>query len=66
MAVIERFEVVEAGGASLGVGLELLAVDELEFEGAPKALPGGVVVAVALTAHGGVEGGVLEGVAEVF
>jgi hypothetical protein len=65
LAIIERLDVVEDGGAGLAVGGEVAAVDELEFEGAPEALHGGVVVAVSAATHGGDEAGASEGRAKL-
>ena len=47
------------------VGWVVLAVDEFEFEGAPEAFHGGVVIAVALAAHGGCDVCMGEGGSEV-
>ena len=43
---------MEAVRSSLVRGGEVAAVDELQLEGAPKAFPGGIVIAVALATHG--------------
>src|SRR5216110_275504 len=53
LAVVEAFDVVEDLHASVGAGLEGTAIDQLQFEGAPEALHGGVVIAVGSAAHGG-------------
>ena len=50
--VIKAFDIVEDFGASLVVGGKVATVDELQFEGAPEAFPGGIVVAIAPAAHG--------------
>ncbi len=52
-------------GFGLEAGVGLAGADELGFEGAPEAFYGGVVVAVAASAHGGEQAGGLEGGAEV-
>src|SRR5580693_8692537 len=52
-AVIEALDVGEDRGASFGAGRKLATVDEFVFQGAPEGLHNGVVVAVALSAHGG-------------
>ena len=51
-AVIEGFDVVEDGGASLGEGGKALVVDDFIFEAAPKGLDKGIVVAIAFPTHG--------------
>ena len=80
LGIVEAFDVIEDGGAGLVVRGERLAINQLPFEGAPEAFHGGVVVAIALAAHGGDEtrpgegvtiigGGILDpaiGVAEEF
>ena len=53
LAIVEAFDVIEDFGARLGVRREVTAVDEVEFEAAPEAFHGGVVVAVGASAHGG-------------
>jgi len=40
-AVIEGFDVVEDGGASLGVGGEAMVIDQFVFEAAPKTFDEG-------------------------
>jgi len=45
-AVVEGFDVIEDGGASLGVGGEALMVDQFVFEGAKEGFDEGVIVAV--------------------
>ena len=52
-AVIEGFDVVEDGQARLGISGETLMIDQLVFETAPERLDVGIVVAIALPAHGG-------------
>ena len=80
LGIIETFDVIEDGGAGFLVCGELPAIDQFPFEGAPEAFHGGIIVAIALAAHGGDEarpgqgvaiigGGVLDsaiGVAEEF
>jgi len=51
--VIERFDIIEDGGVSLLVSLEVFLVQPFGFEGAPERFHGGVVVAVAGGAHAG-------------
>jgi hypothetical protein len=51
-AVVEGFDVIEDGGASLGQGGEAAVVNKFVFKAAPKRLNEGVVVAVALAGHG--------------
>ena len=51
-AVVEGFDVIEDGGASLGEGGEALMIDQFVFEAAPEGFDEGVVVAVSWTAHG--------------
>src|SRR5438045_8641121 len=51
-AVVEGFDVIEDGGASLGVGGEALMIDQFVFEGAKEGFDEGVIVAVAFAAHG--------------
>ena len=52
-AVVEALDVVEERGAGLGPGGKLAVIDGLVFETAPERLDVGVVVAIALAAHGG-------------
>lgn len=52
-AVVEDLDVIEDRGAGFGVGGEAPVIDQLVFEAAPKRFNEGVVVAVALAAHGG-------------
>ena len=54
-AIIEGFDVVEDGRARLGITGEALMIDQLVFEAAPEGLDEGIVVAIALAAHGGDE-----------
>ena len=65
LGIIEAFDVIEDGGACLVVVGELATIDQFPFEGAPEAFHGGIVVTVALAAHGGHQHGGLECVAEV-
>jgi hypothetical protein len=55
-AIIGDHAVMCGGYDDAGAGLEVAdkvsAIDEVEFEGAPEAFHGGVVVAVAFAAHG--------------
>ena len=50
--VVEGFDVIEDGGAGLGVSAEAVMIDQLVFEAAPEAFDKRVVVAVAFAAHG--------------
>jgi hypothetical protein len=54
LAVVADFDEVEDHGPGLLVGFEPIAVDEFEIEVAPDNFHGGVIAAVAVTAHGGV------------
>ena len=51
--VIERFDIVEDGQFSFGMGSEVAMVEPLGFERAPERFHSGVVVAVAGGAHAG-------------
>ena len=51
-AVIEGFDVVEDGSASLGEGGEAVMIDQFVFEAAKEALDKGIVVAIAFSTHG--------------
>jgi hypothetical protein len=51
-AVVEGFDVIEDGGASLRQGGEAMMVNEFVFEAAPKGFDEGIIVAVALASHG--------------
>src|SRR5436190_16300367 len=57
LTVIESFDVVEDFVPGVAVAEEDAPVDHLDFERAPKAFHGGVVIAVAFAAHGGGESG---------
>ena len=62
LAMVADCEVVEAGGAGLGVGGEVTAVDQFQFEAAPEACHGGMVVALAVAEKNFVSiGGTTEG-----
>ena len=50
-AVIEGFDVVEDGSASLGEGSEAMVIDQFVFEAAKEAFDKGIVVAVPLSTH---------------
>src|ERR1035437_4805941 len=60
LAIVEAFDVIEDLAARLGAGGEVAAVNEFQFEGAPEAFHGGVVVAVAFAAHGGQQAGLVQ------
>ena len=51
LAVVEDFDEIEDLGSGLEVGGELPAVDQFQFESAPEAFHGGVVVTIAPAAH---------------
>jgi hypothetical protein len=51
-AVVEGLNVVKDGGPSLGAGGEAVMIDQFVFESAPEGFDKGVIVAVALAAHG--------------
>ena len=61
LAVIKDFDVIENFGAGLLVADKVSAIDEVEFERAPEAFHGGVVIAVAFAAHGGHQAGCPQG-----
>src|SRR6476469_7758168 len=65
LAVVEGFDVIEDLHASLGAGVEEATIDQLQFEGAPEAFHGGVVIAVASAAHGGDQAGVTQSLAVI-
>src|SRR5437868_11613918 len=65
LAVVERFDVIEDLGTSLGASIKATAIDQFEFESRPEAFHGGVVIAVAAAAHGGDEAGITEGLAVI-
>ena len=50
-AVIEGFDVVEDGSASLSESGEAVMIDQFVFEAAKEALDKGIVVAVSLSTH---------------
>ena len=57
LAVVEAFDVIEDFSACLAVAGKVTAIDEVEFEGAPKTFHGGIVIAVGFAAHGGHQAG---------
>jgi len=57
LAVIKGFDVIKDLSAGIGAGEEGGSVNKFEFESAPKAFHGGVVIAVGFAAHGGDEAG---------
>src|ERR1035441_4345824 len=65
LAIVKDFDEIEDPGAGFRAGGKATAIDEFEFEGAPEAFHGGIVVTVALAAHGGHQLGCLERLAEV-
>ncbi len=52
-AVVEGFDVVENGCASLGEAAESVMIDQFVFESAEEGFDKSVVVAVAFSAHRG-------------
>jgi hypothetical protein len=50
--VVEVLDVVGHAEAELKVGSPALSIEQLDLHGAPEALHGGIVVAVADGAHG--------------
>ena len=48
LAIVEGFDVIEDLALGLGTGIERAAISQLEFEGAPEAFHGGIIVAVAI------------------
>ena len=65
LAIVKDFDEIEDLGACFRAGVKATAINEFEFEGVPEAFHGGIVVTVALAAHGGHQLGGLEGLAEV-
>ena len=61
LAIVEGFDVIEDLAVSLGAGIKATAIDQFEFEGAPEAFHGGVIIAVAAATHGGDQAGLTEG-----
>ena len=57
MTVIESFDVTKYFRTGLGMGVEFVAINQFEFERAPKTFHGGVVVTIAFSAHGRQAGG---------
>ena len=53
LAVVKEFDPFKDGGLGFRVGDELAAMDEFAFEAAPEAFHGGIVIAVAGSAHAG-------------
>jgi len=49
--VVEGFEVAEDAGASLLAGEVLVSLHLLGFEGSEKTFHGGIIIAVAFSAH---------------
>src|SRR5689334_19787280 len=62
LAIVECFVIIEDLRASLGTVVKATAVNQLEFEGAPKAFHGSVVITIAPATHGSDEAGLTEGV----
>src|SRR5664279_3138837 len=59
LAIVEAFDVVKDLALGLGAGVEAAAINQLEFEGAPEAFDGSIVVAVAFATHGGNQAGLV-------
>ena len=53
VAIVERFDVIEDLGAGLLMGEKGSAVNQFQFESAPEAFDGGIVVAIGFATHGG-------------
>jgi hypothetical protein len=51
LAVIKDFNKVKDGQAGFGPTFKGTPIDEFLFEGTPEAFHGGIVIAVAFTAH---------------
>ena len=49
---MEGFDVVEDFGFGLAVSGEVAAVDQFDFQGAPEAFHGGIVVTISSPTHG--------------
>ena len=60
LAIVKDLDVIEDLGSGVGSGGEVEAVDQLQFEGAPEAFHGGIVITVAAATHGGEEAGLSE------
>src|ERR1017187_10757309 len=60
LAIVKALDVIKDLAARLGAGGEVAAVNQFQFEGAPEAFHGGVVVTVAFAAHGGDQAGFTE------
>ena len=52
-AIIEGFDVVEDGSASLGESGEAVMIDQFVFEAAKEAFDKGIIIAIAFSTHGG-------------
>ena len=65
LAIVKAFDVIEDFPACLLARDKGTAIDQVEFKAAPEAFHGGIIVAVALAAHGGDETGLSQGVAIV-
>ena len=63
LAIVEAFDVIEDFAARLAVADKVAPINQFQFEGAPEAFHGGVVVAVAFAAHGGEQAGLAQGLA---
>src|SRR5206468_9520058 len=61
LAIVEGFDVIEDLGSSLGASAEAAAVNQLQFEGAPEAFHGGVVITVTSATHRGDQAGLSQG-----
>ena len=65
LAIVEAFDVIKDFAARLCASGEVAAVNEFQFKGAPEAFHGGVVIAVAVTTHGGDQAGLAESAAVI-
>ena len=57
LAIVECFAVIEELAACLAGAGKDAPVNQFEFERAPAAFPGGMVIAVAFATHGGHQAG---------
>jgi hypothetical protein len=65
LAIVESLDVMEDLVLSLGACVKAATIDQFEFEGAPEAFDGSIIVTVALAAHGGNQAGLAQGLAIV-
>src|SRR4051812_6320063 len=60
LAIVECFDVIEDLCTSLSTVIKATAINQLEFEGAPEAFHGSIVITIAAATHGGDEAGLTE------